>query len=110
MLLINNLLAFLPINPPVYCMYTTSLAAQVGPRTASRCPSVLERCLDLRFREVEDLLGIPTENAVCDWVIFSVCCLGKEKESRSLKVTSYHCSSKLQDMVFEQQGCWTRRL
>lgn len=41
--------------------------------------------LDLRFREVEDLLGISTHNAVCDAVIFSVCGLGEGKEKQDLE-------------------------
>lgn len=37
-----------------------------------------KKYLDSRFSEVEDLLGIPTYNAVSDWVIFSVCGLREE--------------------------------
>lgn len=52
----------------------------------------LEQCLNLRLREVEDILGIPTHNSVCDGVIFSVCGLGKERKKRirSLKVIQHH--------------------
>lgn len=38
------------------------------------------RDLDLRFGEVEDLLGIPAQNAVCDRVVFSVCGLEEGKK------------------------------
>lgn len=34
----------------------------------------------LRFGKVEDLLGIPAQDAVSDWVVFSVCGLWEEKE------------------------------
>lgn len=44
------------------------------------------RYLDLRFREVEDLLGIPTQNAVCDLIVFSVCGLEEIRKGTSFKV------------------------
>lgn len=39
----------------------------------------LNKCTILRSSEVEDLLGIATQNTVCDWVIFSVCSLDEVK-------------------------------
>lgn len=53
-------------------------------------PRVLEEYLDLRFREVKDLLGISTHNAVRNWIVFSVRGLGKERESRILKIKWCH--------------------
>ena len=44
-----------------------------------------EKHSDSRFREVEDLLGIPTHDAVCDRVILSVCGLGGQKENKVLE-------------------------
>lgn len=57
----------------------------LGGNTLEGCRSVLEKYLDLRFREVENLLGIPTHNVVCDWVVFSVCGLGEGKEKQGLE-------------------------
>lgn len=42
----------------------------MGPVCTCKLP---DKYLDLRFSKVEDLLGIPTHNAVRDWIHFSVC-------------------------------------
>lgn len=70
-------------------IYTAILPSQVGlGGNTLWCSSALEKHLDLRFREVEDHLGIPAHNAVCDRVVFSVYGLGEgeRKKSRILKV------------------------
>ena len=37
--------------------------------------------MNLRFCEVESLLGVPAHNAVCDWVILSVCRLAEGRQT-----------------------------